>query len=256
MCLKKCKNVTTLGKLESNPEKAGVSCCGLIAFGFTLTFALIYFDKWMTAREMGDEYYCTDYRLVWANENDAFFEPENVGKEWMNAFLHNWILYAILSVFNLCAIIGGWKVNLRNWACCGHVLASGYYLFAVILASVARFSDAGVYCALAPYPGGVFTEHGSFLKKMVTAQWILICPLTCLATSGMKEISREKSDPRHRKTALNELPTEDEPSKLDERVAGSGHKEDHEDSEDPSSSSSSSSFPSESDSETYPTPKT
>ena len=111
------------------------------------------------------------------------------------------------------AIVGGWKSSLRNVACCGHVLVSGYYLFALIKATKVRFSDEGVYCAQAPYPGGVFIEHGTFLKKMITAQWFLICPLTCMATSGMKEIHREEDDPRHRKNILpHKLPTNDEPS--------------------------------------------
>ena len=131
------------------------------------------------------------------NADDPYFVPENVGEGWTKAFLHNTILYAILSILNLLAIIGGFKSVLRNWACCGHVLVSGYYLFALIKATVERFSSAGEYCAYAPYPGGAFTEHGAFLKQMVTWQWLLVCPLTFLATSGMKEIKRATDDPRY-----------------------------------------------------------
>ena len=105
--------------------------------------------------------------MVKLYSDDPYFKPNNVGEGWKKMFLHNWIVYSLLSIFNLLAIIGGWKTALRNWACCGHVLISGYYLFALIKASMVRFSDGGEYCANAPYPGGVFTEHGAFLKNMI-----------------------------------------------------------------------------------------
>ena len=82
-------------------------------------------------------------------------------------FLHNMILYGILTVLNLFAIIGGFKPNFRIWACCGYCFAMGYYIFVAISTSLIRFSDAGIYCTYAPYPGGIFTEHGAFLKKMI-----------------------------------------------------------------------------------------
>ena len=63
MCLQKCRNIKTAGKLESNPEKAGVTFCGSIAFIFTITFTILYLEKWLKAIDMGDEYYCTDFRV-------------------------------------------------------------------------------------------------------------------------------------------------------------------------------------------------
>ena len=168
MCFKLWRKVKTLDKIESGPEKTGVSLCGLIAFTITITICLMYYMRWQEAKDLGEEYYCSDYRVIKEKADDPYFVPENVGEGWTKAFLHNYILYGILSFFNVLAVIGGFKSALRSWACCGHVLVSGYYLFAVIKATAVRFNSGGEYCAYAPYPGGVFTEHGAFLKTMVT----------------------------------------------------------------------------------------
>ena len=206
MCIKQCRNVRRFGKLESNPEKAGVACCGFIAFVITTILGLLFLFKWLKARELGESYYCTDFRVLSLNQKDPYFVPENVGDHWKFAFLANLILYGILSVLNLLAIIGGWAPILRIWACVGYVVVAGYYIYVGTITTIVRFDKAGVYCSYAPYPGEIFTEHGAFLRKMVIIQWSLLCPLTCLATSGMTLVKREDSDPRSFK---NTLPTED-----------------------------------------------
>ena len=118
---------------------------------------------------MGDDYYCTDFRVLSLNQKDPYFVPVNVGATWKFVFLNNMILYGILSVLNLVAIIGGFKPDLRIWACIGYVIAVGYYIYVGLITTMVRFDEAGVYCTYAPYPGGIFTEHGTFLKKMVIA---------------------------------------------------------------------------------------
>ena len=245
MCFKLWRKVKTLDKIESSPEKAGVSLCGLIAFAVTLTISIMYYLRWSEAKDLGEDYYCTDYRVLKEKSDDPYFVPENVGEGWTKAFLHNTILYGILSLCNLFAIVGGFKSVFRSWACCGHVLVSGYYIFAIIQATVVSFKSGGEYCAHAPFPGGLFTEHGAFLKQMLTWQWVLVCPLTFLATSGMKEIKRAVDDPRHE---ANIVPTEDQPS-FTVRDDSKGKKEQDKSSED---SEDESSFESESDSDSYP----
>ena len=60
-----------------------------------------------------------------------------------------------------------------------------------------RFSAAGIYCSHAPYPGGVFNEHGEFLRKASISHWVLLCPLICMGTSGMNTIKQEGAEQKY-----------------------------------------------------------
>ena len=103
MCFKLWRKVKTLDKIESGPEKTGVSLCGLIAFTITITICLMYYMRWQEAKDLGEDYYCSDYRVIKEKADDPYFVPENVGEGWTKAFLHNYILYGILSFFNVLA---------------------------------------------------------------------------------------------------------------------------------------------------------
>ena len=194
MCKDRFRKVIYFSRRETNPEKAGVTFCGLISFVLTITFTILFAMKLSKASNMGDEYYCTDFRTKQASTDDPYYVPKNVGEAWKFIFLTNLILYGLLSLFSLFAMVGGFVPVFRIMACCGYFFAAGYYIFVAIYTIMYRFSAAGIYCSHAPYPGGVFNEHGEFLRKASISHWVLLCPLICLGTSGMNTIKQEGAE--------------------------------------------------------------
>lgn len=99
------------------------------------------------------------------SSDDPEYVPQNIGDRWKFIFLTNLILYGVLSIFSLFAMVGGFVPIFRIMACCGYFFAAAYYVFVAIYTTIWRFNAASIYCTHAPYPGGIFNEHGEFLRK-------------------------------------------------------------------------------------------
>ena len=132
MCRDRFRKVIYFSRRETDPEKAGVTFCGLISFVLTITFTILFAMKLSKASSMGDEYYCTDFRTKQASSDDPYYVPTNVGEAWKFIFLTNLILYGLLSLFSLFAMVGGFVPVFRIMACCGYFFAAFYYIFVAI----------------------------------------------------------------------------------------------------------------------------